>query len=586
VVPLTVSLALFISLLEAVVALPAHLAKGMEKSQRRALKRLGAVQDSSAPGVQRQAVRKWFDGLRKVYRGFCYRFLKVRYFLVVIFFGLLVVAVMHAVRNMEFILFPSEGADRVHINVELPMGASLDATSEKLREVEDIVQQLPEQELESFLTRIGTAGWPPYGQAENYAIVMIALTPYSDRARSADEIVEELRSKTDQLEEFEKIVYNIDTGGPPVGKPINLRISGNDDKVRKQLVDELVAFLESMDGVKDIDRDDIRGKDQLEIKINYSRLARFGLTAADVARNVRIAFDGQVVTSLRAGEEDLDFRVQLAKTALQNERFLLNLPIPNRQGRLIRLGQVASLLSGPGPNSYRHHNGERTTTVVADVNRDLITPLAVTEAVLKHLDVEQNWPGFSIAVGGEAEETQEAMVSLAVTFIIAFVGIYFLLVLLFNSFSQPFLVMIAIPFGAVGVVLALILHHEPLGFMAILGLIGLTGVVVNDSLVLVNHLNSLRTQKPTANIRDLVAEGTADRLRAILLTTITTVVALVPLAYGIGGYDLFMAPMALALGWGLLFATPLTLILVPCLYMIQQDFHRLFKKRGKEKVPS
>ncbi|MFX0145583.1 MAG: efflux RND transporter permease subunit, partial [Candidatus Hodarchaeota archaeon] len=241
VVPLTVSLALFISLLEAVVALPAHLVKGMDKSQRRVSKRLGVVQDSSAPGVQRQAVRKWFDGLRNAYRGFCYRFLKVRYLLVVLFFGLLVIAVMHAARNMEFILFPSEGADRVHINVELPMGASLEATSEKIMEIEDTVRQLPEQELESFLTRTGTAGWPPYGQAENYAIVMIALTPYSDRVRSADEIVEELRSKTDRLEGFEKIVYNIDTGGPPVGKPVNLRISGNDDSVRKQLVDELVA---------------------------------------------------------------------------------------------------------------------------------------------------------------------------------------------------------------------------------------------------------------------------------------------------------------------------------------------------------
>jgi multidrug efflux pump subunit AcrB len=331
--------------------------------------------------------------------------------------------------------------------------------------------------------------------------------------------------------------------------------------------------------VKDIDRDDIRGKDQLEIKIDYSRLARFGLTAADVAQNVRIAFDGQVVTSLRDGEEDVDFRVQLMKTALRNEQFLLNLPIPNRQGRLIRLGQVASLLSRPGPNSYRHYDGQRTTTVVADVDRESTTPLAATEAALNHLDVEKNWPGMSIEIGGEAEETAEAVVSLAVTFILAFVGIYFLLVLLFNSFSQPILVMIAIPFGFVGVIVALILHGEPLGFMAVTGLIGLAGVVVNDSLVLVNRLNTLRTERPEANLRELVAEGTSDRLRAILLTTLTTVAALIPLAYGIGGYDLFMAPLALVLGWGLLFATPLTLILVPCLYLIREDIARLFNRR-------
>jgi multidrug efflux pump subunit AcrB len=582
VIPLTVSLALFISLSEAVFALPAHLVKGMEKSQRRAVRRRRVVRDSSTQGVQRKAMRKWFEGLRQAYRRFCHGFLKYRYLLVVLFIALFAVAVLYAVKSMDFILFPSKGADRFQINVELPMGSSLEATALKLKEIEDVVQQLPEQELEAFLTRIGTAGWPPYGQAENYAMVMVALTPYSDRVRSADEIVEELRGKTDRLQGLAKIVYAVDTGGLPVGKPINLRVSGTDDKVRKQLVDELVSYLESIDGVKDIDRDDIRGKDQLEIKIKYSRLARFGLTAADVAQNVRIAFDGQVVTSLRDGDEDIDFRVKLTQTALKNEQFLLNLPIPNRQGRLIRLAEVASLVSGPGPNSYRHYDGERTTTVVADVDKEIVTPLTVTEAALENLDVEHNWPGMSIAVGGEAEETEEAVVSLAVTFIIAFIGIYFLLVLLFNSFSQPFLVMIAIPFGFVGVIIALVLHGEPLGFMAITGLIGLAGVVVNDSLVLVSHLNVLRRQKPEANIRELAAEGTADRLRAILLTTFTTVAALIPLAYGIGGYDLYMAPMALTLGWGLLLATPLTLILVPSLYMIREDIVRLFKRKKQE----
>jgi multidrug efflux pump subunit AcrB len=581
VIPLTIILALFVSLSESVIALPAHLMKGMEKAQRRAEKRRGVVQDSSTQGVQRKAMRRWFDGLRQVYRRFCYGFLKFRYLLVILFIALFVVAVLYTVKSMDFILFPSKGADRFQINVELPMGSSLEATSTKLGEIEDIVQQLPAQELEAFLTRIGTAGWPPYGRAENYAMIMIALAPYSDRVRSADEIVEELRGKTDRLQGFAKIVYAIDAGGLPVGKPINLRISGTEDKVREQLVDELVAYLESIDGVKDIDRDDVRGKDQLEIKINYSRLARFGLTAADVAQNVRIAFDGQVVTSLRDGVEDVGFRVKLTKTALKNEQFLLDLPIPNRQGRLIRLGEVASLVSGPGPNSYRHYDGERTTTVVADVDKEIVAPLAVTESALKHFDVEQNWPGMSIAVGGEAAETEEAVVSLAVTFIVAFIGIYFLLVLLFNSFSQPILVMIAIPFGFVGVIVALAVHGEPLGFMAITGLIGLAGVVVNDSLVLVNHLNVLRTQKPDSNIRELVAEGTADRLRAILLTTFTTVAALIPLAYGIGGYDLYMAPMALTLGWGLLFATPLTLILIPCLYAIGGDLRRLLRKKEK-----
>jgi multidrug efflux pump subunit AcrB len=168
------------------------------------------------------------------------------------------------------------------------------------------------------------------------------------------------------------------------------------------------------------------------------------------------------------------------------------------------------------------------------------------------------------------------------TFVIAVVAIYFLLVLLFNSFAQPFPVLVAIPFGIVGIIIAFVIHGEPMSFMGMLGAIGLAGVVVNDSLVLVNHINESRKEHPDVSLKSLVAEGTANRLRPVLLTTMTTVVGLIPLAYGFGGTDPFMAPTALALGYGLLFATPLTLVLLPCLYLIQSDVKRLLK-RGETK---
>lgn len=159
---------------------------------------------------------------------------------------------------------------------------------------------------------------------------------------------------------------------------------------------------------------------------------------------------------------------------------------------------------------------------------------------------------------------------------IAVIGIYFLLILLFNSLWQPFLVMVAMPFGIIGVIVGFAVHDAALGFLAMTGIIGLAGVVVNDSLVLVNHINELRINNPERPLQEVLAEGTSNRLRAILLTTISTVAGLLPLAYGIGGSDPYMGPMALALGWGLLFATPLTLILLPCLYMVGDDIRKLF----------
>jgi multidrug efflux pump subunit AcrB len=274
----------------------------------------------------------------------------------------------------------------------------------------------------------------------------------------------------------------------------------------------------------------------------------------------------------------VNFRVIIHEKARKQLTYLNELLIPNRRGRLIPLKQVATLLSGPGPSDYRHYNGERTVTIEADVDQDVITPLEVSEAVQKHFDLDKDWPGIRLAVRGEVFETQESMAGLFRTLIIAIIGIYFLLVLLFDSLTQPFLVMVAIPFGITGVIIAFGLHGEPFSFMGIMGIIGLSGVVVNDSLVLVDHLNKQKEENPEKNLKRIVAEGTADRLRAIVMTTLTTVVALLPLAYGIGGTAIFMAPMALALGWGLLFATPLTLVLVPCLYIISHDLGKLFKR--------
>ncbi|UCG62022.1 MAG: efflux RND transporter permease subunit [Candidatus Zixiibacteriota bacterium] len=564
-IPLAISVALFISLGEAMVALPAHL----------------------VPGLRRQGLKSagngWFKTVRMNFQSAMTKVLRFRYLLVPVFVIALAGSVWYAGNYIKFVLFPSDQADTFYMLIELPTGTTLEATSDKVREIEAIVADLPPEELASFNTRIGTNYSEIFvmAESENYAALRVRLTPYSERSRNANQIVEDLRRKTDQVEGIDEIVYGTESGGPPVGKPVNIRLVGSDDALRQKLTDSVEAFLASMSGVKDISRDDKPGKDQVEIQINYDRLSRLGLTVADVAQNVRIAYDGEVVTSVRYGDEEVDFRIMMEERARRRLDYLTELTIPNRQGRLIPLSEIARLDLGPGPSDYRHYDGERTVTIEADVDVDVITPLEVTDAVFEQFDVDRDWPGMQIGIGGEAFETEESMAGLFRTFLIAVIAIYFLLVILFNSFTQPFLVMVAIPFGITGVIVAFGLHGEPFSFLAILGIIGLSGVVVNDSLVMVSHINDLKQQRKDVSIRDIVAEGTADRLRAVILTTLTTVVALLPLAYGIGGTAVFMAPMALSLGWGLFFATPLTLILVPCLYVIGQDVGGLFKRGDK-----
>ena len=563
VIPLTISLALFISLFEAVFALPSHLAKGMERSRR---------------GAQRESVRKWFEALKIFYAKVAFHLLKVRYLLVVLFIAAMVLAFMYAQRNLKFIMFPTKGADRFVVGVEMSTGTPLQATAEKIVELEGFINELPVAELDTFISRIGVS--LSGGDGENFGYTLIGLTPFSERKRTVDEIIEWLRPRIEAIEGVEKTTFIVDAGGPPVGKPISIRVSGNDNQMRRQATAEIMEYLATINGVKDIDSNEKLGKEQIEIKIDYDRLARLGLTVADVAQNVRIAYDGEVVTSMRDGDEDVNFRVQMQERARRDVNYLYNLSIPNAQNRLIKLREVARLETTPGPNALYHYDGERTATVEADVDQDIITPLGATTLVMTHFsDAEDRWPGIRLGVGGEAEESQASIVELMTTFAIALVGIYFLLVLLFNSYTQPFLVLVSVPFGLIGVIIAFGLHGEALSFLGVMGIIGMIGVVVNDSLVLVNHLNNLRKWNPDWSIRKLVSEGTSHRLRAILLTTLTTVAGLLPLAYGLGGTDLYMQPMALALGYGILFATPLTLVLIPSLYMIGTDIGGLLRRK-------
>jgi len=566
VIPLTISLALFVSLCEVVIGLPAHLLPGLKRIR---------------PTGRQGEGRAWFRAFRNAFQRALYPFLRLRYLFVLLSLALLVVSLWLAATHMDFILFPSKGADYFAIVLRLPVGASIEATADKVTRVDSLIMQLPKSEVSSFVTRIGGYGDVIDFEGENYAGVAVNLTPFSKRTRTADEIVEELRSKIDALGEFEQVTFWVDAGGPPVGKPVVIRIVGSDDAMRRVLADSVETFLQRFEGAKDIERDDDLGKEQVEILLDYDKIARLGMTVADIARTVRIAYDGEVVTSIRYGDEDVDFRVILQERARKSLAYLRALNVPNRQGRLIALGEVARLEITAGPSDIHHYNSVRSTTVEADVDQEVTTAVEATRAVREHFDPDRDYPGLRFVTGGEAQEQAESMRSLFVTFAVAALGIYLMLILLFDSITQPFLVMVAIPFGIVGVVIAFFLHHEPLSFLAMLGAVGLAGVVVNDSLVLVNHLNELRKERPDEELRALVAQGTADRLRAILMTTLTTVVGLVPLAYGIGGLDVYMYPMALALGYGLLFSTPLTLLLVPSLYIIGYDIGKLFRWRRR-----
>lgn len=571
VIPLVICLSLIISLVEGVIALPAHISHDLKKTSKKNIK------------IENSWVKKIIDKIILSYRKLLSLVLKHRYKYITSF-TLLFFFCIGISSTMKIKLFPTEGAEEFAIYMKTPIGTPLKTTSLYVKKVEKIVSGLPQNELSSYTTLVGNQ--EESLNQENIASIRVNLTPHSKRARNANEIVEVLRNKSSYLVKnniFEQINFNVDDSGPNPEKPISLNILGENNKIRKKLADDIIAFLGKTQGVKDISRNDKIGKRQIEIKIDYEKLARYQLTVADIADTLRIIYDGEIVTKMQQGNEEVKFKITFVEKQRSDPKYLLNFKIPNNDGSLIPIKNFATTKIKPGPANYYHINSERAINIQARNNPEIISPEEVITKITDNFNLKKSYPGMRFLVEGEAKRNEESLGDLGQAFTLAIIGIYFLLILLFNSATQPLIVLIAIPFGFCGVILIFFLHGQPWSFMGFLGAIGLTGVVVNDSLVMVDHLNRLTKKKLSSiSLLQVIANGASQRFRAIIMTTVSTAAGLIPLAYEIGGSDPFNVPMALALGWGLLLATPLTLFLIPCLYMVGKDFetikHRLFKK--------
>ena len=370
--------------------------------------------------------------------------------------------------------------------------------------------------------------------------------------------------------------FQIFNNGPPVGKPIHVTFA-SDKKVQSSLAAKsFIELLEKNPRIKDITTDIRGGKKELQVVPNYQKLARLGLDATILAHSLRLAFDGESVVSERYDNENVDFKLSLS-IAKDNPIDILNtIRIPNRNGQLISLSQVAQIKKASSASSISHYNGQPSVTVEADL-ADSSNPQTVVDEALTALNAEKLFPDTKVVIGGQAEETRKAIAGQIVSFIFSILGIYCILVVFLNSLSQPIIILMTIPLGLFGIVFIFIFNETPFSFAAMLGAVGLLGIIVNDSLVMVNRLNALQKDSSFESLKQLISIGSSERLRAIFLTTITTLLGLFPLALGIGGTDPFMSPMALSMGAGLVTGTILTIFFVPCFYAIHCD---LFKKKS------
>jgi multidrug efflux pump subunit AcrB len=543
VIPLVVIFALTLSFLEVSLALPAHLAGSTEKQKK----------------------HNWFEYFEEKFDKFLTKVLKIRYWVVAIFSIILVISLYFASTQMKFALFPSVGVDTINARMTMPVGSSLANTEAKATQVEALITRIVGDELISVTTDVGK-------YFTHKAKLTIELVPSSQRDTDSKIILSALKTQVSTIKGVEKLKFSVHRPGPPQGEDIEINLISQDKSANKRAANKLNKILSDLAGVDNINRDDDPGKDRIEVKLDFEKMARLNIDFSTVNRYLRAAFTGIDVTNIREGQNDVNFRLYLGNTQ-QSEVFINSLKVVNRSGRVIPLSNFSSIREIIGEPDFNHYNGLRSIMLSASIDDEITSTGEVMKEALLQLNLDEKFPSVRAISEGGAKETMKSMASFKQAFVMAIFGIFLLLVLLFNSYTQPLLILSAIPFSVIGVIWAFFLHGETLSFFAILGVLALVGVIVNDSLVLVSHLNYLKDKTlEKLTVHQWVVKGAKDRLRAVVLTSLTTLAGIIPLAYGIGGTDYILQPMALALGYGLLFGTLMTLVLLPCLYLMNYEF--------------
>jgi multidrug efflux pump subunit AcrB len=578
-IPIAVITCLVMSLFETYFILPAHIGHW--------IKRKGEA--GSKPAKKPGIISRFLNWTRdfwenKIVPGYVHwlKFaLQKRYLIAVAAFVLFWASILLAAKGMKFILFPPEGVEIFFVRIEAPTGSSLEQTSEITKSYEQLVSELPASELDAYTTSVGLQQQDPNDpftrRGSEVSQIAVFLTAETARKRTAAEIIEDLREKVGDPKDH-KVVFSRVNTGPPQGKPVSIGVRGEKYEQIMPVVKELKEVLANRKGVNDIQDSYTLGKEEILVKVNPAEASAAGLSVASIGNSVRASYEGLVATTVRELDEEIAVRVSLPREERADPTVLEEILLPNQLGNLVPLARVASLGRAQTLSNYEHEHYQRQVKVTAEVDTDVTTSTEVNNFVRDLMpDLRMKHPGISVEFGGEDEDTRESMASLGRAFIYALCGIYLILVLTFKQLLQPLMILITVPLGIISVIWAFFVHGLPLSFMGMVGIIALAGVIVNNAIVFVDFSNQ-RRQEGAGDMESIIDAGRL-RVRPIFLTTITTVIGILPTAYGLGGLDMFVVPIAMALGWGLFFGSMLTAFVFPSSMAIYDDIMRLVRKK-------
>ena len=573
-IPAVVIAVLLISLVESFFVLPAHLAhmKTGKPTARGPLGVVYRVQDWIARGLDRF--------IANVYRPLAERLIRIRYIFLA---GALAVFILTigfvASGKVPFNFFPSLEGDLVMVQVRLPYGVPLERTEEIRAKLDGALQstvdEFGEQYVRGVYTRVGSSApvqGPGGGQAEVGSHLLgfeVALVPSGERPFTAENFSTFWREHTPELLGLESISYSATTG-PGAGAPVAIQLLHRDADVLAQVSTEVVEKLRSYDDLTNIANEYAAGKPQLDYQLRDDARS-LGLSSTDVANQLRASFYGAEAIREQRDRNEIKIVARLPQSERESEYDLDRLAIRTPGGGDVPIDYVAKAERTRVPTSIRREDSRRTITVTAELKLGVASPRPVlTDLEQKYFDeLREKYPELQVGFVGANREQAEAFGALGRGYLMAMFCIYALLAVPFRSYVQPLIIMAVIPFGFVGAIAGHALMGYGLSIMSMFGLVALSGVVVNDSLVLVDATNKYRREGRSA--LDAILDGGATRLRPILLTSLTTFFGLVPMLAETSMQARFLIPMAISLAFGVLAATVIVLLMVPALYMTVED---------------
>ncbi|GBF51085.1 cation/multidrug efflux pump [Leptospira ryugenii] len=480
---------------------------------------------------------------------------------------------------MNFNLFPKEGIDYILVKAEFPPDYTARETANKIKYFEPILSRIPKDEIKSLILKIGIQQTDPTDPltriGEQLGMAQIILVPETERKRTAQQIFGELESELKMLPEANSVMVDLVVNGPPIGAAVTVAIEGKDYKTLKLISEDMQSFLRSEPGVINITDDYKPGRSEIQIRVKDQASAITGIDTEVAASYVRTALEGIEASNIRKGKDEVKIVIQNSDQYRDNVNDLDDIKISNKFGLLTPITAVTTKNTVQGIEALYHNDYEKAITVLADVNEAKTSSNLVNQKILdKYSDIGKKYPGYKIKFRGEQEETAKSMASLAKAGFLAMFGIFAILAIIFNSLKKPILIILSIPLGLIGVIFGFLISGKALSFLAMIGIIGLAGVIVNASIVLVDTIQEM--QKKGVSLYDSLIQASSERFRPILVTTMTTMAGMIPTAYAIGGSDPLLIPMTLSLAWGLGFGTFGSLIFIPACF---SAYYRM-KKRG------